>query len=108
MELNIAIYNGVSLHFQPESGSTLKGVVNKVFRSHVGCLIHSTFNASIPKQCRDGQSLLETDLQTGQEILFKVVKVSAQNGVLSMIGCFFDERWACYILTMHNISGVKI
>ncbi|TNN62336.1 DNA-directed RNA polymerase I subunit RPA43 [Liparis tanakae] len=35
--------------FQPENGQKLLGKVNKLGMSHVGCLVHGCFNASIPK-----------------------------------------------------------
>ncbi|XP_053568965.1 DNA-directed RNA polymerase I subunit RPA43 [Bombina bombina] len=35
--------------FRPDYGQKLVGVVNKVAPSHIGCLVHGCFNASIPK-----------------------------------------------------------
>uniref|UniRef100_H3BX99 DNA-directed RNA polymerase subunit n=1 Tax=Tetraodon nigroviridis TaxID=99883 RepID=H3BX99_TETNG len=35
--------------FQPQKGQKLLGKVNKLGVSHVGCLVHGCFNASIPK-----------------------------------------------------------
>ncbi|CAN9503888.1 unnamed protein product [Ophioblennius macclurei] len=35
--------------FQPKKGQKLLGQVNKLGVSHVGCLVHGCFNASIPK-----------------------------------------------------------
>ncbi|KAL4629734.1 hypothetical protein GN956_G16629 [Arapaima gigas] len=35
--------------FRPRTGQKLVGVINKVGVSHVGCLVHGCFNASIPK-----------------------------------------------------------
>ncbi|XP_036617938.1 DNA-directed RNA polymerase I subunit RPA43 [Trichosurus vulpecula] len=35
--------------FCPEKGQKLVGTVNKVAPSHLGCLVHGCFNASIPK-----------------------------------------------------------
>eukprot|EP00079_Xenopus_tropicalis_P009379 XP_002933336.1 PREDICTED: DNA-directed RNA polymerase I subunit RPA43 [Xenopus tropicalis] len=35
--------------FNPKCGQTLVGIVNKVAPTHIGCLVHGCFNASIPK-----------------------------------------------------------
>ncbi|XP_072268644.1 DNA-directed RNA polymerase I subunit RPA43 [Pyxicephalus adspersus] len=38
--------------FQPKPGQKLVGIVNKVAPSHIGCLVHGCFNASIPRPVR--------------------------------------------------------
>ncbi|KAG7251982.1 hypothetical protein CRUP_034524 [Coryphaenoides rupestris] len=35
--------------FNPQPGQKLQGIVNKLGVSHVGCLVHGCFNASVPK-----------------------------------------------------------
>ncbi|XP_041663911.1 DNA-directed RNA polymerase I subunit RPA43 [Cheilinus undulatus] len=56
--------------FQPQKGQKLLGKVNKLGMSHVGCLVHGCFNASIPKPnlvsmetWRDAGPRIDTDLE---------------------------------------------
>ncbi|XP_043993895.1 DNA-directed RNA polymerase I subunit RPA43 [Gambusia affinis] len=74
--------------FQPEKGQKLLGKVNKLGVSHVGCLVHGCFNASIPKPSlvsvetwRDGGPRI------GSELEFKVTTLDADiAGVLLIRG----------------------
>ncbi|NXX88718.1 RPA43 polymerase, partial [Centropus bengalensis] len=54
------------------------GVINKVAPSHIGCLIHGCFNASIPKpeQMSVGQ-WQELGLKIGDELKFKVLHLDS-------------------------------
>ncbi|KAH0627407.1 hypothetical protein JD844_003053 [Phrynosoma platyrhinos] len=59
--------------FQPQAGRKLVGIINKVAPSHIGCLVHGCFNASIPKP-----NHISTDewknlgFQIGNRLVFKV------------------------------------
>nr|XP_028606661.1 DNA-directed RNA polymerase I subunit RPA43 isoform X2 [Podarcis muralis] len=60
--------------FQPKEGKKLVGTINKMAPSHIGCLVHGCFNASIPKP--DHMSTDEwKDLgfQIGNRLIFKVL-----------------------------------
>ncbi|XP_061681581.1 DNA-directed RNA polymerase I subunit RPA43 [Syngnathoides biaculeatus] len=74
--------------FQPKKGQRLLGKVNKLGVSHVGCLVHGCFNASIPKP-----SLVSVDTwweagpRIGSELEFEVIALDADTaGVLLIRG----------------------
>lgn len=78
--------------FRPAVGCLLKGIVNKKSTYHVGCLVHQCFNASIHKP-KDMQSEWEgTQLQLGDEFIFKVTNIYTNNGVLSLRGNIHQEK----------------
>ncbi|XP_016161715.1 PREDICTED: DNA-directed RNA polymerase I subunit RPA43 [Ficedula albicollis] len=60
--------------FSPRKGKKLVGVINKVAPSHIGCLIHGCFNASIPKP--EHMSIVqwqELGFKIGDELKFQVL-----------------------------------
>ncbi|NXV84250.1 RPA43 polymerase, partial [Atlantisia rogersi] len=64
--------------FSPRKGKKLVGVINKVAPSHIGCLIHGCFNASIPKP--EQMSVVqwqELGLKIGDELKFKVLHLDS-------------------------------
>ncbi|KFU87608.1 DNA-directed RNA polymerase I subunit RPA43, partial [Chaetura pelagica] len=64
--------------FSPKKGKKLVGVINKVAPSHIGCLIHGCFNASIPKP--EQMSIVqwqELGLKIGDELKFKVLHLDS-------------------------------
>ncbi|CAG5891322.1 unnamed protein product [Menidia menidia] len=74
--------------FQPRKGQKLLGRVNKLGVSHVGCLVHGCFNASIPKP---GLVSVETwrdaGPRIGAELEFEVTTLDADAaGVLLIRG----------------------
>ncbi|KAK6191579.1 hypothetical protein SNE40_003231 [Patella caerulea] len=80
--------------FRPFDGCILKGVVNKTSPTHVGCLVHRHFNASIPRprKYRDG-TWKGSQLEQGDEFSFKVTSVSSNNKVLFIQGTLTDELY---------------
>ncbi|XP_076978413.1 DNA-directed RNA polymerase I subunit RPA43 [Tamandua tetradactyla] len=64
--------------FCPEPGQKLMGTVNKLSSSHIGCLVHGCFNASIPKP----EQMLAEQWQTlginvGDELEFEVFRLDS-------------------------------
>ncbi|KAJ7322386.1 hypothetical protein JRQ81_018673 [Phrynocephalus forsythii] len=61
--------------FQPKAGKKLVGIINKVAPSHVGCLVHGCFNASIPKPDHvSADEWKNFGFQIGNRLVFKVVQ----------------------------------
>ncbi|NWS96783.1 RPA43 polymerase, partial [Mionectes macconnelli] len=64
--------------FSPKKGKKLVGIINKVAPSHIGCLIHGCFNASIPKP--EQMSVVqwqELGLKIGDELKFQVLHLDS-------------------------------
>ncbi|KAM4908284.1 DNA-directed RNA polymerase I subunit RPA43 [Sylvia borin] len=71
--------------FSPKKGKKLVGVINKVAPTHIGCLIHGCFNASIPKP--EQMSIAqwqELGLKIGDELKFQVLHLDSDTA-----GVFF-------------------
>ncbi|NXM71054.1 RPA43 polymerase, partial [Serilophus lunatus] len=71
--------------FSPKKGKKLVGIINKVAPSHIGCLIHGCFNASIPKP--EEMSVVqwqELGLKIGDELKFQVLHLDSDTA-----GVFF-------------------
>lgn len=79
-DLNVDFY-----FFKPEVGKKLVGVVNKTTKNHVGCLVHTMFNVSIPNPKSDSDDQEESDdwkgaaLQVGQEVELKVTAIELKS-----------------------------
>ncbi|XP_040599205.1 DNA-directed RNA polymerase I subunit RPA43 [Mesocricetus auratus] len=74
--------------FSPEPGQKLMGTVNKVSSSHIGCLVHGCFNASIPKpehlSYEEWQNL---EINVGDELEFDVFRLDSDSaGVFCIRG----------------------
>ncbi|NXU90457.1 RPA43 polymerase, partial [Xiphorhynchus elegans] len=71
--------------FSPKKGKKLVGIINKVAPSHIGCLIHGCFNASIPKP--EQMSVVQWQdlgLKIGDELKFQVLHLDSDTA-----GVFF-------------------
>ncbi|KAM6974835.1 DNA-directed RNA polymerase I subunit RPA43 [Tautogolabrus adspersus] len=74
--------------FQPTKGQQLVGKVNKLGVSHVGCLVHDCFNASIPKpNLVTVETWRDAGPRIGAELEFEVTALDADIfGVLLIRG----------------------
>ncbi|XP_006211776.3 DNA-directed RNA polymerase I subunit RPA43 [Vicugna pacos] len=64
--------------FCPEPGQKLMGTVNKVSSSHIGCLVHGCFNASIPKPEQMAPEQWQTlEINVGDELEFEVFRLDS-------------------------------
>ncbi|XP_015709358.1 DNA-directed RNA polymerase I subunit RPA43 [Coturnix japonica] len=64
--------------FCPTKGKKMVGVINKVAPSHIGCLIHGCFNASIPKpEHMSAAEWKELGFKSGDELKFQVVHLDS-------------------------------
>ncbi|OWF42943.1 DNA-directed RNA polymerase I subunit RPA43-like [Mizuhopecten yessoensis] len=77
--------------FKPVIGCLLRGVVNKVSKNHIGCLVHNCFNASLARPAQAGKRWQGDDLVIGDEFVFQVIHVHSHNKFLSIKGKFTDE-----------------
>ncbi|KAM6201863.1 DNA-directed RNA polymerase I subunit RPA43 [Rhynchocyon petersi] len=64
--------------FCPEPGQKLVGTVNKVSTSHIGCLVHGCFNASIPKpEHMSADQWQSVEINVGDELEFEVFRLDS-------------------------------
>ncbi|XP_024116778.1 DNA-directed RNA polymerase I subunit RPA43 [Oryzias melastigma] len=80
--------------FQPKKGQKLLGKVNKLGVSHVGCLVHGCFNASIPKpNLVSVETWRDAGPKIGTELEFEVTALDADAaGVLLIRGRLLKTR----------------
>ncbi|XP_051000863.1 DNA-directed RNA polymerase I subunit RPA43 [Acomys russatus] len=74
--------------FCPEPGQKLMGTVNKVSSSHIGCIVHGCFNASIPKPDQMSYEEWQTlEINVGDELEFDVFRLDSDSaGVFCIRG----------------------
>ncbi|XP_040289626.1 DNA-directed RNA polymerase I subunit RPA43 [Bufo bufo] len=64
--------------FQPKCGQRLVGVVNKKAPSHVGCLVHGCFNASVPRPIKmPVDAWQHMDVNLGDQLEFEVFRLDS-------------------------------
>ncbi|OXB62912.1 hypothetical protein ASZ78_008888 [Callipepla squamata] len=86
--------------FSPKKGKKMVGVINKVAPSHIGCLIHGCFNASIPKpEHMSVAEWQELGFKVGDELKFRAVHLDSDAaGVFFIRGQLTKTRCFCFSL----------
>ncbi|XP_061738791.1 DNA-directed RNA polymerase I subunit RPA43 [Nerophis ophidion] len=95
--------------FQPTKGQRLLGKVNKLGVSHVGCLVHGCFNASIPRPnlvpveiWRDGGPRI------GAELKFEVTALDADTAGVLLIRGRLERPTVQELLAMAESSELGV
>lgn len=73
--------------FQPQIGSTIKGVVKHISHGHVAVIIYRVFNVSI----RFNRSAMQDSLHINREISFRVKKFELQSAMPYIEGELIDS-----------------
>ncbi|XP_048730877.2 DNA-directed RNA polymerase I subunit RPA43-like [Ostrea edulis] len=72
--------------FKPTVGSTMTGMVDRVFKKHVSLLVYGIFNVSISKSESN-----EHLLTKGSEVEFTVERIYVNNRILFMRGALWSD-----------------
>ncbi|KAK6491170.1 DNA-directed RNA polymerase I subunit RPA43 [Huso huso] len=79
--------------FRPNKGQKLVGIVNKVAPSHIGCLVHGCFNASLPKPHKMfNDACHDSGLKVGDRLEFEVYQLDADVAGVLLIRGKLDEN----------------
>ncbi|XP_041868467.1 DNA-directed RNA polymerase I subunit RPA43 [Melanotaenia boesemani] len=91
--------------FQPQKGQKLLGKVNKLGVSHVGCLVHGCFNASIPKpNLVSVETWRDAGPSIGAELEFEVTALDADAAGVLLIRGRLDRTRVQELLAMAESS----
>ncbi|XP_008296428.1 DNA-directed RNA polymerase I subunit RPA43 [Stegastes partitus] len=91
--------------FQPKKGQKLLGKVNKLGMSHVGCLVHGCFNASIPKpNLVSVETWRDAGPRIGAELEFEVTALDADAAGVLLIRGRMDRTRVQELLAMGETS----
>ncbi|XP_063040915.1 DNA-directed RNA polymerase I subunit RPA43 [Engraulis encrasicolus] len=81
--------------FKPKKGQKLEGVINKIGLTHVGCLVHGCFNASIPKPKEmTAEQWRDSGLAPGGSLEFEVVQLDADVAGVLLIRGRLHKNWS--------------
>ncbi|XP_042291420.1 DNA-directed RNA polymerase I subunit RPA43 [Thunnus maccoyii] len=95
--------------FQPKKGQKLLGKVNKLGVSHVGCLVHGCFNASIPKpNLVSMETWRDAGPRIGAELEFEVTALDADTAGVLLIRGRLDRTRVQELLAMGESSESSI
>uniref|UniRef100_A0A8C5PWB8 DNA-directed RNA polymerase subunit n=1 Tax=Leptobrachium leishanense TaxID=445787 RepID=A0A8C5PWB8_9ANUR len=92
--------------FRPDYGQKLVGVVNKVAPSHIGCLVHGCFNASVPKPFKMPlEAWQRLEVKMGDNMEFTVSRLDSDAVGVFCIRGRLDARMET--LAMERINDVN-
>ncbi|XP_023264573.1 DNA-directed RNA polymerase I subunit RPA43 [Seriola lalandi dorsalis] len=95
--------------FQPKKGQKLLGKVNKLGASHVGCLVHSCFNASIPKpNLVSMETWRDAGPRIGAELEFEVMALDADTAGVLLIRGRLDRTRVQELMAMGESSESSV
>ncbi|XP_034560765.1 DNA-directed RNA polymerase I subunit RPA43 [Notolabrus celidotus] len=95
--------------FQPTKGQRLMGKVNKLGVSHVGCLVHGCFNASIPKpNLVTVETWRDAGPRIGADLEFEVTALDADIFGVLLIRGRLDRTSVQELLAMGESSESNI
>ncbi|XP_012715427.2 DNA-directed RNA polymerase I subunit RPA43 [Fundulus heteroclitus] len=95
--------------FQAKKGQKLLGKVNKLGVSHVGCLVHGCFNASIPKpNLVSVETWRDAGPRIGAELEFKVMALDADAAGVLLIRGQLDRTRVQELMAMSENSEPSI
>ncbi|XP_040217591.1 DNA-directed RNA polymerase I subunit RPA43 [Rana temporaria] len=89
--------------FQPQCGEKLVGVVNNVAPSHIGCVVHGCFNASIPKPFKMPiEAWQHVGVKVGDHVEFEVFRLDSDAVGVFCIRGKMDKTMETDILERFN------
>ncbi|XP_069550859.1 DNA-directed RNA polymerase I subunit RPA43 [Brachyistius frenatus] len=95
--------------FQPKKGQKLLGKVNKLGVSHVGCLVHGCFNASIPKpNLVTVETWRDAGPRIGAELEFEVTALDADTAGVLLIRGRLDRTRVQELLAMGESAEFSV
>ncbi|KAM8967106.1 DNA-directed RNA polymerase I subunit RPA43 [Pelodytes ibericus] len=96
--------------FRPDYGQTLVGVVNKVAPSHIGCLVHGCFNASVPKPHKMPIEVWQhVEVKIGDNMEFSVFRLDSDAvGVFCIRGNLDSSMEALALQKLNDINANKV
>ncbi|XP_072226849.1 DNA-directed RNA polymerase I subunit RPA43 [Leuresthes tenuis] len=98
----------VFIVFQPKTGQKLLGKVNKLGVSHVGCLVHGCFNASLPKpNLVSMETWRDAGPRIGTELEFEVTALDADTAGVLMIRGKLERTRVQELLAMGESSELS-
>lgn len=97
--------------FTPTVGCILKGVVNKLSMTHIGCLVHNYFNASIPLPRDEFGNISDgMNIAVNEEITFEVTGMDLASKIIFFKGQLINASPSSELIeiqteSIENVDG---